>query len=187
MNPTVVVLITGHPATGKTTLGHYLAQELCLPLICRDHIKEMLLDTLGWSTPEWSRQLSVVSWGLLYQQVEILLRASVTHIVESNFDPTYADGHWQALIQRYPLRLIQVRCEADPEILLDRYRERIEQGARHPGHVDQSDDLAFHELIKQGPMAWIKVESERVMVNTGELGVEEYTSLVGAIQNLMVL
>jgi hypothetical protein len=70
-------------------------------------------------------------------------------------------------------------------MLLARYRERIERGTRHPGHVDQRDDLAFHEIIRQGPMAWIKVESERVTVNTGELGIEEYNSLVGTIQNLM--
>jgi dephospho-CoA kinase len=46
--PTTVILITGHPATGKTTLAHYLAQELGLPLLWRDGLKEKLADTLGW-------------------------------------------------------------------------------------------------------------------------------------------
>jgi hypothetical protein len=87
--------------------------------------------------------------------------------------------------ERYSLQLVQVRCKADPEMLLARYRERIERGTRHPGHVDQRDDSAFHEIIRQGPMAWIQVESERVTINTGELSVEEYRSLVVTIQNLL--
>lgn len=99
MKPTDVVLITGHPATGKTTLAEYLAQELYLPLIAKDHIKETLFNTLGWSTAEWSRQISVATWNLLYQQVETLLAARVGHIVEANFDPSFANDRWQGLIQ----------------------------------------------------------------------------------------
>jgi predicted kinase len=185
MKPTIVVLITGHPATGKTTLAQYLAQELRLPLIAKDHIKEILLNTLGWSTLEWSRKLSVATWALLYQQVETLLRAGIGHIVESNFDPIYANTHWQKLVQHYPLQLIQVRCETDPETLLTRYRERINQGTRHPGHVDQSDDLAFYETVRQGPMNWIAVESARISVNTIELKEAGYVSVVENIRNLV--
>jgi predicted kinase len=148
MKPTIVVLITGHPATGKTTLAEYLAQELCLPLIAKDHIKETLFSTLGWSTTEWSRQLSVATWALLYQQVETLLTAYIGHIVEANFDPTFANAHWQRLAEQFPLRIIQVRCETDPEILLMRYRERVNQGTRHPGHVDHSHDLVFYEKVR---------------------------------------
>ncbi len=36
MLPVHVVLITGHPATGKTTLAHYVAQELQRPALCKD-------------------------------------------------------------------------------------------------------------------------------------------------------
>jgi len=67
--PTTVILITGHPATGKTTLAHYLAQELGLPLLYRDGLKETLADHLGWSTDEWSLKLGAATWELLYHLV----------------------------------------------------------------------------------------------------------------------
>src|SRR5512142_609569 len=152
MNIPTVVLVTGHPGTGKTTLAEVLAQELKLPLTCRDQLKEILLDTLGWSTEEWSNRLSVASWTLLYQQIERLLSANVDQIVESNFDPKYANAKWARLRQCYAFRLLQIRCEASADILIDRYRERIANGTRHPGHVDRSSDAAFLNLIRQGPI-----------------------------------
>jgi predicted kinase len=185
MNTPIVVLVTGHPGTGKTTLAETLAQELKMPLTCRDQLKEVLLDTLGWSTEEWSNQLSIASWTLLYQQIERLLTANVDQIVESNFDPKYANAKWAKLRQQYSFRLFQIRCEVSAEVLIARYRERIANGTRHPGHIDRSNDAAFLNLIGQEPMEWIDIESERLSVNTNALDKANYQAVATAIRRLM--
>jgi tRNA uridine 5-carbamoylmethylation protein Kti12 len=43
MNIPAIVLVTGHPCTGKNTLAETLAQELKLPLTCRDQLKETVV------------------------------------------------------------------------------------------------------------------------------------------------
>lgn len=182
-DPTPIILITGHSGSGKTTLAHILADELGLPLFYKDQIKETLMDALGSTPSDWSRQLGMVTWTLLYQHIESLLKAGVSHIVEGNFDPQYATDHWRSIMKKYPIHLIQVRCQTDPAVLLERYRRRIQTGERHSGHLDQSDDSWFIDMIQQ-PMGWIDVESDRIPVDTSVLTIDDYSSIADQIREL---
>ncbi len=132
-----------------------------------------------------ANKLSVASWTLLYQQIERLLAANVDQIVESNFEPRYANSQWQRLRQQYSFRLIQIRCETNAEVLLARYHERIANGTRHPGHIDRSDDAAFLAIIRKGPMSWIDIESIHLSVDTTIMPPESYSTIVALLKQLM--
>jgi adenylate kinase family enzyme len=66
-----VVLVTGTPGAGKTTVSRALSKALTLPLLSKDAIKESLFDVLGVRDREWSLQLGAaannVLWSLLSQ------------------------------------------------------------------------------------------------------------------------
>ena len=57
-----VFLVTGLPATGKTTLARALAHALAAPLLSKDCIKEPLLEVLGAPDAHTSRRLSDAVW-----------------------------------------------------------------------------------------------------------------------------
>jgi adenylate kinase family enzyme len=42
------VMVSGPPGSGKSTLARPIAEELRLPLIAKDAIKEALMDVLGY-------------------------------------------------------------------------------------------------------------------------------------------
>ena len=46
------ILITGIPASGKTTLAEYIAKELQIPMFSKDQMKELLFDEVGFHSRE---------------------------------------------------------------------------------------------------------------------------------------
>ena len=46
MTPPLLVVVSGMPSSGKTTVAEELARRLRLPLIAKDAIKESLYETL---------------------------------------------------------------------------------------------------------------------------------------------
>src|SRR5262245_13500660 len=105
-----LIIVTGLPATGKTTLARRLAADLRLPLVTKDEIKERLFDQLGWHDRAWSLRLGQATYDLLYYFVEALLAAGCSAIVEGNFHPAEAAARFRALHDRYPFAPIQIVC-----------------------------------------------------------------------------
>ena len=59
-------IVAGLPGTGKTTLSEYLQRELGVPLFCKDKMKEILFDVVGFQSPQGKEQLDRASTEILY-------------------------------------------------------------------------------------------------------------------------
>lgn len=44
------ILVTGIPAAGKSVMAEALAERLKLPVIAKDAVKELLFDSVGFSS-----------------------------------------------------------------------------------------------------------------------------------------
>jgi predicted kinase len=178
----LLIVITGLPGTGKTTLGRRLAADLTLPFIYKDGIKEILFDQLGWSDRAWSRTLGLATYALLYHFVEIELAARRAFIVESNFHPTHATPRFAALRARYGFRPFQVLCRTEGATLLARYRARTASGERHPGHVDQTVIEELKEQLATGRADPLDLAGPRWEVDTTDPARMDYAGLLAAIR-----
>jgi len=143
-NGPLVLIITGAPASGKSTLGHQLAVALGVPYLSKDLFKETLFDSLGWHDRAWSRRLGGASMRLLFRSAEALLEAGQSIALESNFSATWDTPQFLALAKRYACRFVQVVCSAPGPTLVERYERRARSGERHPGHADVA---ALDELL----------------------------------------
>ena len=140
MQPTVL-LVTGPPGTGKTTLISALLPQLAargisLPVFTKDGFKETLFDALGCGDRAWSSRLGKASTFLLWHVLEQELAAGRSCLLESNFHAELATPELAALRERQPFSLIQLLCRTQSDVLLARLRHRTEIRARHPGHLD---------------------------------------------------
>ncbi len=136
----LVVVVTQLPASGKTSVALEIAAHHRLPLLCKDQVKEILFETLGWSDRAWSRRLGRTATAILLEFVRSHARVGLPCIVESNFPPESAD-ELRALQQQVAFRPFQVVCRARGDVLYARFLER--SGRRHPGH---GDDALAEEL-----------------------------------------
>jgi predicted kinase len=122
--PSLVLIVTGAPASGKTMLGPPLARALGLPYLSKDRFKEALFDTLGYSERAWSQRLGAACMRLLFDTTATLLEAGQSLAVEANFWPKLSTPEFQSLAERYGCRFI-------PHSALRAFPVRRRQGRCH--------------------------------------------------------
>jgi predicted kinase len=173
--PTPIVVVTGSPAAGKTTVAEALAHGLQLPLIAKDAVKEVLFDALGHGDVEWSKRLGRAVYPLLYHALEQQLRAGRACVLEANFDHAAASDGLAELRARQPFRALQIVCVADPDTLLARYAARA---GRHPGHLDAQRVDDVREAIAAGRWRALDLGGETVEVDTTDWSKVDMAALV---------
>jgi len=177
-----VLIVTGPPGSGKTTLGRRIADDLRLPYINKDGIKELLFDTLGWSDRAWSKRLGAATYEILFHIVEAQLRAGASLVVESNFHLTYHNEKFAALQKTYGFAAFQVRCVPDGDVLFARFKARAESGKRHPGHVDDLNYDEFEEMLRRGRDDALAIEGETYEIDMTDFDAIDYDGLNTAIR-----
>lgn len=162
-----VVLVTGPPAGGKSSLAGVIAGRLGMPLIGKDDLKEILFDTLGWGEPRVSRQLSDATYELIYHLIGVEVAVGRSLVVEANFRAD-AGLRLRQVAGRHPFRSLQIYCFAEMEVLLERLGRRAEGDLRHPGHLDAELLQRATGLVEASPP--IDIEGPLLEVDTTDSG-----------------
>lgn len=128
-----LLLVAGPPASGKTAASHWLRDGLGWPLLSKDAVKEILFDTVGFTSRQEKIVLNGAAMGMLCHAADAVLASGCSMILESNFE-TRDIPALEAVCARHAPRVITVRMEASIDTLYRRYCAREEQPGRHLGH-----------------------------------------------------
>ena len=159
MNHPLVVIVTGPPASGKTTLAHGIAARLRLPLIAKDTIKEALFDGLGAGDLAWSQRLGGATYLAMLRIAEDAVNVGASVVLEANF---VRGGELETALVALPARFVQVHCGAPLDVLVERYGSR----ERHPGHVDSERIDALREAVETGRHEPLDLPGETIRIDT---------------------
>ncbi len=180
----LLIIISGPPASGKSSIGRRIAHDLQLPYIGKDDIKERLFDALGIGDLEWSRKLGAATYDLLFWFVELQLLAGHSSIVESNFRASSSGPQFVALQERYSFMAFQIICSTDPVVLQERFEARTLSGQRHPGHADS---LVIVDVMREGQAPYVPMPlgGPVVELDTTDWNAIDYDALVAHVRHTL--
>jgi len=160
------VVVTGLPASGKSTIARQISAALALPLLDKDEILESLFDELGIGDAAWRATLSRAADRIL---VTLARRTHAAVIVSwwrhpSSSAQSGTSPQWLMSLQPAP---VEVHCRCAAEVAVERFFAR----RRHAGHLDASKDRShelgrFEQAAFLGPLAFgpcIEVDTNGVV------------------------
>ncbi len=141
----IVVVVTGLPASGKTTLSRRLSEALRLPLLSKDLIKESLFDVLGVNDRAWSLQLGAATMEVLWS---LLRECPGGAVLDLWLDPRRDVGVAQRGLARAGVRTAwEILCECPADVAVRRYAAR----SRHVGHLP-ADEATLQRIRDAEPL-----------------------------------
>jgi predicted kinase len=150
--PPLLVLVSGAPAAGKTTLARRLAPELGLLRLCKDEVRETLGDWLPPTSPPESRALGGAAYALCFRLAAEALACGVGVVLEAAFSRGQAEPALRPLVARS--RAVLLHLAAPSRLSSDRFRARHARGERHPSHMDEVTVATPGDLWERGWWRW---------------------------------
>lgn len=163
----LLVVIQGAPGSGKTTLARRIRQDVSLPLLGKDDIKELLFDHLPQADREYSRLQGMASFEMLYAFARTFLQNGHSVIIEGAFHTELSRKNIGAILSETGAEYFEIFCELDEETRKERVATRFQDGSRHPAHLDavavtpgsNYQQLGFGECIRVDTSAPITEEA----------------------------
>jgi predicted kinase len=173
-----LVIVTGFPGSGKTTLAQAFAAKLDFSLVYKDAIKEGLFDLFGGGSLARSHQLSTLTYQVMFRLLADLLGKGASAVVEGNFTRPDHTRQFLELMAERPYSPVQVLCYARGDVLVERFKRRD----RHPGHLD---GLLYQEIepdLLKGRAAPLGVGGPLLEVDTSDFGKVDLELLFSILQ-----
>ncbi len=184
VHPTIII-VTGRPAAGKSSLAKWLSQELKLPLVSKDSIREELFDRLGWKDRKWAQELGKASVDMMFYFARAELEVGHSIIMDNAFYPPVSNPRFQALKEEYQAESIQIVCDADRETLFQRFKARADSGTRHPGHGDQAVLDELYTNLANDSSQVLEIGGCVIEVDTTDFAKIDYQKILKQVASLL--
>jgi predicted kinase len=159
-----LIVVSGPPGSGKTTLAHRIGAAVGCPAICRDEIKEGMVHATPDFTPGWDDELSRRTNPVFFSLLGTLLRAGVTTVAEAAFQ----DRLWRPGLE--PLqslaRIRVVHCTVDPELAFRRSLRRSAGDQHRRAHPDPGPGDAEAYVRRLRAFDPVALEAPAIEVDT---------------------
>ena len=168
-----LVVVSGPPGSGKTTLAHALAAAIPCPAVSRDEIKEGLVHAHGRDfEPAPGDPLTQRTFPLFFDVLRLLLEGGASVVAEASFQ----DRLWRRGLEPFAgvARLRIVHCEVDAAVAFERVvgRSDARLGVSRHGRAAHADDSLAQELDEwkrgYGSFDRVSIDAPSIVVDTAD-------------------
>ncbi len=131
----VVILVNGMPGTGKSTLASKLRDDLQLPLVSKDGLKEYFYDVLGVTTRDESRAVGAACLDMIYALTREYAAQGLSVMIESPMFYRYAKPEFEDILEEIDITFVEVHCRTNKDVRRDRMAYRRQHENRHAIHM----------------------------------------------------
>ncbi len=182
----VLIIVTGYPASGKTSLSRILCEKLPAPLFSKDAFKEKLFDILGSDGRAHSKALGWAAIEIMFEAAERVLAAGGVAIIESPLIAKLTNPWVRRMEDEYACLTIQLIMDASSQELVRRFAERAQNGDRHPGHVEAEQIEELTEIV-QTPFTPITVSGLTMRIDANDMDAVDYDAIVARVRDAVGL
>lgn len=162
-----MIVVSGAPASGKTTLAREISAVARLPLLAKDELKEAIADETGPPADVIeSQKLGLAAYRILFLLAWRLADAGSGFVLESNFRRGVSEPEIQRLLGCTDGRL--VHCTAADDLVMSRYVERHQRGDRHAAHRDSDRRAALQTDLAAGRFEPLSIDCPVLVVRTDD-------------------
>ncbi|MFE0673465.1 AAA family ATPase [Streptomyces sp. NPDC058867] len=132
----LLAVVSGPPATGKTTLARELAQHLGCPAILRDEIKRGMAMNHPGHDPDGEDPLNIPTLEAFFATLAVLVHAGTTVVAEAAFQDRLWRPRLEPLTKFTDLRII--RCTTPAATIARRITDRARTDSHRAAHGDKA-------------------------------------------------
>jgi adenylate kinase family enzyme len=166
-----IIIISGFPATGKSTFSQELSRRLRIPCFNKDIIREQMAEGFGVENAELmnrNKMGSTATTFLMRYIAENFMKVGTACILESNFSVLYPQpltecGHLALLAEKYRYDALTYAFTGDYAVLGQRYINRDSE--RHWVHERAADASAVKDYCARARLDEINI-GQTVKVDT---------------------
>lgn len=161
LNDYQLIVITGLPASGKTTLGRQLSLRDQIEFLSKDDIKKEIVASSIKLTRELDRVNGIKAVDLMMEKALDFLSQGKKVIIESNFKEEWDTAKIYPLAKEYSC--LQIVCEAPGEVLWQRFQARLNSETR--SHLVQ-DPEEWKEILLYSKDHGLSLPGQKIFVNS---------------------